>query len=149
MNKICYVVTISITIKSFFIPQLKYLADNGYDVTVICSPDEELQALLGPTVRYVPIEIPRGISVSGMINAINNLTKFFKEETFDLVQYSTPNAGLCAAIAAKKANIKIRNVNGKPSVPFLNLAAPAGATITSLVSYIHSAVHLTKEVVYP
>ena len=36
MKKICYVVTIPLTIRAFFIPQLKYLADNGFDVTVVC-----------------------------------------------------------------------------------------------------------------
>ncbi len=109
MKKICYIVTISLTIKSFFIPQLKYLASNGYNVTVICSPDNELKQLLEPSVRYIPIQIPRGISVISMLKATIELTKLFKKEHFDLVQYSTPNAGLCAAIASKIARINVLN----------------------------------------
>lgn len=111
MKKICYVVTIAATIESFFIPQLKYLAEKGMDVTVVCSPSDtfDLQEKLGNAIRYVPIFIPRGISTVGLIKAIRQLREFFKNEQFDLVQYSTPNAGFCASIAAKQAGVKIRN----------------------------------------
>ena len=109
MKKICYIVTISLTIKAFFIPQLQYLAENGYDVSVICSPDEELQALLGPKVRFIPVNIPRGLSVGGSMKTISALKKVFKKEKFDMVQYSTPNAALYASLAASAAKIPVRN----------------------------------------
>ena len=79
MIKICYVVTIPLTIESFFIPQLQYLAANGFDVTVVCSYDSKLQEKLGDSIRFLPIEIPRGISVSGSILALKSLTQFFKK----------------------------------------------------------------------
>ena len=109
MKKICFVATIGLSIRSFFVPQLKYLAENGYDVTVVCSYEDGIQELVGNKVRYCPIEIPRGVSFFGMIKAINKLKKFFSEEQFDLVQYSTPNAGLCAAIASKRCRVPVRN----------------------------------------
>ncbi len=109
MKKICYVVTIPLTIRSFFIPQLQYLAENGFDVSVICSSDEKLQKELGGKVRYIPVEIPRGLSVGGSVKAISELKKVFKKEQFDLIQYSTPNAALYASIASKQVGCKIRN----------------------------------------
>lgn len=109
MIKICYVVTISLTIESFFIPQLQYLAANGFDVTVVCSNDSSLQEKLGESIRFYPIDIPRGISVGGSIYALKALTRFFKKERFDLIQYSTPNAAFYSSIAAKKAECKVRN----------------------------------------
>lgn len=109
MIKICYVVTISLTIESFFIPQLQYLAANGFDVTVVCSNDSSLQEKLGESVRFYPIDIPRGISVGGSIYALKALTHYFKKEKFDLIQYSTPNAAFYSSIAAKKAGCKVRN----------------------------------------
>lgn len=109
MIKICYVVTIPLTIESFFIPQLKYLAANGFDVTVVCSNDSSLQEKLGESIRFYPIDIPRGISVGGSIYALKALTHFFKKEKFDLIQYSTPNAAFYSSIAAKKADCKVRN----------------------------------------
>lgn len=109
MNKICYVVTIPLTIESFFIPQLKYLAANGFDVTVVCSNDSNLQEKLGECIRFHPIDIPRGISVGGSIYALKTLTRFFKKEKFDLIQYSTPNAAFYASIAARADGCRIRN----------------------------------------
>ena len=49
-NKICYVVTVPVTIRAFFIPQLKYLSKHGYDVTVICSDDKKIEAELGDLI---------------------------------------------------------------------------------------------------
>lgn len=109
MKKICYVVTISLSIKSFFVPQLQYLVENGFDVTVVCSPDTNLQIALGDSIRYLPVEIPRGMSLVGTIKAISNLIELFAKEKFDLVQYSTPNAAFCASIAAKLVGCKRRN----------------------------------------
>lgn len=109
MIKICYVVTIPLTIESFFIPQLQYLAANGFDVTVVCSNDSRLQEKLGESIRFYPIDIPRGVSVGGSIDTLKALTHFFKKEKFDLIQYSTPNAAFYSSIAAKKADCKVRN----------------------------------------
>ena len=109
MLKICYIVTLPVTIRSFFISQLKYLAENGFDVSVVCSPDNAIENELGNNIKYIPMIIPRGISIWGTIKSINNLTRLFKSEKFDLIQYSTPNAALCASIAGKRANIVVRN----------------------------------------
>lgn len=109
MIKICYVVTIPGTIESFFIPQLKYLADNEFDVTVICSDDETLQKKLGDSICFHPIKIPRGIALSGSVSAIKELISFFKKERFDIIQYSTPNAAFYASIAARRVGCKVRN----------------------------------------
>lgn len=109
MKKICYVVTIPLTIRAFFIPQLKHLANNGFDVTVICSNDEKLQEELGKKIRYIPMDMPRGISLFSSISAISRLVGLFKKEKFDLVQYSTPNAALYASAASKMVGIKVRN----------------------------------------
>ena len=109
MKKICYVVTVPITIRAFFVPQLQYLAEHGFEVHVICSEDDELQELLGEKIKYIPLNMPRGISVGGTIKAIKQLTRIFKKEKYDLVQYSTPNAAFNASIASKISKTKIRN----------------------------------------
>lgn len=109
MKKICYVVTIAATIDSFFIPQLKYLSAKGFDVTVVCSDNETLQEKLGDSIRFFPICIPRGVSLMGSARAICALKSFFNREQFDLIQYSTPNAGFYASIAAKAVGCRVRN----------------------------------------
>ena len=108
-NKICYVVTIPTTIRAFFIPQLKYLAEHGYDITVVCGQDDKLQQDLGDNICYTPVDMPRGFSLFGSLKAIKLLYNVFKRSRFDLVQYSTPNAALYASIASKLAGVKRRN----------------------------------------
>lgn len=107
-KKICYITTIPGTM-GFFKDQLNYLDENGFDVTVICSYGKQLREKINPSVHYIPVEIPRGISIIGSLRAVKNLFKIFQEQNFDLIQYSTPNAAFYASIAAKKAGCKVRN----------------------------------------
>lgn len=109
MKKICYVTTLSISICAFFIEQLNFLSENGFSVTVICSPDDNLKGKLGKNIKFIPVNIPRGIHPLGMIKAILNLQKIFSKEKFDFVQYSTPNAAFCSSIASRLAKIGVRN----------------------------------------
>ncbi len=109
MKKICYITTISLTIKSFFVPQLKHLADKGYQTTVICSYDESLEKELCEHTKYIPVEIARGISPLTIGKSIVELTRVLKREKFDMVQYSTPNAAFVASVASRLAGIRIRN----------------------------------------
>lgn len=109
MIKICYVVTIPLTIRSFFIPQLRYLAANGFDVTVVCTDDGLISEELGDAIHFHGIQIPRGISIVGSLKAIFQLRSFFREQAFDLIQYSTPNAALYTSIAAMAVGCKVRN----------------------------------------
>ena len=109
MNKICLIVTTPGTIDSFFIPQLKYLSEHGFDVTVICSPSDTLASRMGENIRFIPRLIPRGVSFRGSLQAISCLKEIFEHEHFDIIQYSTPNAAFYASIAAKRVGCKVRN----------------------------------------
>lgn len=109
MNKICYILTVPVTVRAFFIPQLKYLSENGFDVSVICSSDDSLQSELGKKIHFIPVDMPRGLSIFKSISVIRKLIKIFKQESFNFIQYSTPNAALYGAIAAKICRVKIRN----------------------------------------
>ena len=108
-KKICYVVTLGQTIKAFFIDQSEYLADKGYDVTIICDDNYNLKQWLSPRINLIDIKIPRGISFRQSIKSFIELLKVFKKEKYDLVQYSTPNAAFLASLASKFARIPIRN----------------------------------------
>ena len=108
MKKICFVTTVSITLRTFVLKTAQYLHEKGgYDISFICSPDEEFQKSLPDYIHFIPVPMKRGISLGG-IKAMRTMTKIFKREKFDLVQYSTPNASLYASMAAKKAKIPVR-----------------------------------------
>jgi glycosyltransferase involved in cell wall biosynthesis len=81
---------------------------NGFDISLICDMDKTYVESLPEYIHPYPVKMSRGIDPKGMFNAINEMTKIFKENRFDIVQYSTPNASFYASIAAKKAKIPVR-----------------------------------------
>ena len=111
MKRICIVTTVSISVDTWIKPFLLDYHKNDIDVTIVCNMSEEYQTALKkefPFVHTHSIPFPRGINVRGSIQSVKALNKFFKAEKFDMVQYSTPNASLYAAIAAKNAKIPVR-----------------------------------------
>ncbi len=109
MKKICFVVTISETFKCFFMQMAEYLHKEGnYDIFFICNSNTEFENSIPNYIHFIPVKMERGISLGG-IKAIFEMKKIFKENKFDIVQYSTPNASFYASIASKLARIKIRN----------------------------------------
>lgn len=108
MYKICFVTTISLTLKCFVLEFAKFMHKTGdVEIHFVCDYDSEFEKMLPEYIHYKPISMKRGISFDGL-NAIHEMEKYFKQEKFDLVQYSTPNAACYASIAAKLANVKAR-----------------------------------------
>lgn len=108
MKKICFVTTISGTIKAFLLDFAQYLVEkNGYDVTFICDNDESMYSYTNEHIHYIPISIKRGVGFDGL-SVISQLGKIFRDNCFDIVQYATPNASFYASIAAKRVGVKNR-----------------------------------------
>jgi glycosyltransferase involved in cell wall biosynthesis len=107
-KKICFVTTLPITLKAFVHVQAEYLLRSSWDVTWICAEDSVFVNEVPNGVKYIPLPFKRGIDFLGVPRAILTLYRFFKNEHFDIVQYSTPNAAFCASTAAWLAHIPIR-----------------------------------------
>lgn len=100
MKKICFITTVSVTLKTFVLESAKNLHEKyGHDITFICNEDSELSAMLPEYIHYIPVTMERGINLKG-VKAIKHFMKIFKREKFDYIQYSTPNASLYASIAS-------------------------------------------------
>lgn len=107
-KKICFVTTLAGTIESFLLDLTNYMVEHeNYDVTFISDPSDLLLKYTNEHIHYIPVKMHRGLSLDGFA-AIWNLYKIFKREKFDIVQYSTKNAGTYAPIAAWMAGIKCR-----------------------------------------
>ena len=107
-KKVCFVSTVSITMKCFILPIACELASEGIEVTLICNNDQDLMKLCKENkINYYPVPMGRGINVSGF-KAIKTLRLFFLSRDFDVVQYCTPNASFYASVAAKQARVPIR-----------------------------------------
>lgn len=108
MKKICFVTTVPVTIKAFLLGLSEYLIKHdGYDVTFISNDDAQLREMCNEHLHFIPVTMKRGVGFDG-ISVVSHLVKIFKEQKFDIVQYSTPNASLYASIAAKIANVPCR-----------------------------------------
>lgn len=108
MYKVCFVTTISLTLKSFVLDFAKALHDTGsFEIFFVCDNDPDFAKMLPEYISYKPIPMKRGVSLDG-IRAVYELYRFFRKEKFDLVQYSTPNAACYASIAARMAGIPCR-----------------------------------------
>lgn len=107
-KKICFCTTLGGTINAFLVDLSKYLVEyENYDVTWIAGEDERLHAHTGEHIHFIPLEMKRGMAIDGPL-VIWKMYRIFKREKFDIVQYSTRNAGTYASIAAWMAGIKTR-----------------------------------------
>ena len=111
MKRICIVTTMWSSINNWIKPFLCEYNKRGVDVTIVCNMDGKYEKSLKeefPFVHTYAVPFPRGINVLGSIKSICVLTKLFKREKFNLVQYSTPNASMYAAVASWIARIPVR-----------------------------------------
>lgn len=106
--KICALTTISKTMDWFVVDSMRNLAKNGYDVTLVCDMDDGFIERNSDFAKCVPVKMSRGIDFKGAVNGIKTFYKIFKENKFDIIQYSTPNAALYASIAGMFAKIPVR-----------------------------------------
>ena len=109
MKRICLISTVSMTLEAFVLDAVKTLHEihPDWEITFACRGDDRFAASLPPYIRFVPIRMERGISLSGL-TAVSQMKKLFSENRFDLVQYATPNASLYASIAAKQTKVPVR-----------------------------------------
>lgn len=111
MKSICIVTTMWSSINNWIKPFLNEYNENDIKVTIVCNMDESYEAELKeqfPFVNTYPIAFPRGISVMGSVKSVLALKKFLKKNSFDLIQYSTPNASIYASLASKMAKVPVR-----------------------------------------
>lgn len=107
-KKICFCTTLGGTIRAFLVDFSKYLVKHeNYDVTWIANDDNRLHEYINEHIHLIPLKMKRGFGFDGP-RVIWQLYRIFKREKFDIVQYSTRNAGTYASIAAWIAGIKCR-----------------------------------------
>ena len=81
MKKICFVTTVSLTMKAFVLESAKYLHnEGGYDVTLICNNDDEFAASLPEYIKFIPVSMARGVDLS-VFSSILAFIKIFKKNS--------------------------------------------------------------------
>lgn len=105
--KICYVASADITIRFLLLSQLKFLQNNGYDISVICSYGKWVKNLEVQGIKVKAIKIKRKMSPFFDLITLWQLFLYFKKEKFDIINTFTPKPGLLGQLAAKLAGAPI------------------------------------------
>lgn len=102
MKKALYVATVDVHIRTFHLPYLKMLHDNGYEVHVATNGDEKFPNC---DVKH-QICIERSPFNIKNIKAIKQLKKIIEKEKFDIIHCHTPMGSVVTRLAARKARKK-------------------------------------------
>ena len=98
-RSICYVATTGKCLALFIWPQAKFLAEHGWQVTLVASEDKRLRKLADsqPNVRFIPFAMRRRASLIDAVKFPFKLFMLFRREKFNFVQYFMPNAAFYSA----------------------------------------------------
>lgn len=110
-KKICIVTTVSSSIDNWIKPFLPLYHAEGFEVSVVSNMTAEYKEYFEKEYPYVhaySVNMPRGADLMGTVRSIPALYKIFRNGSFDLLQYSTPNASFYSAIAGKLARVPVR-----------------------------------------
>ena len=107
-TKICALTTISKTMDWFVVENMRNLAENGYEVTLICNMEPGFKERNADYARCINIPMKRGVCVKDLITMPFKLERIFKKNNFDIIYYTSPNVSLYSGLAGKAAGIKNR-----------------------------------------
>lgn len=107
--KILNVTNIFFTLPYFFGDQLTYFTKKGYDISIVCSPDSNLKLFAEKHgCKFKEIFVPRVIAPKQIFVCLWQLSRYMKNEKFDIVCGHTPVGGLLAIVAAWLVGVKKR-----------------------------------------
>jgi len=107
--RLLYITTLPVTPFLLLRGQLAHMQELGFDVHVISSPGPELDAVAereGVTVHPVPI--PRDPAPRADLRSLARLVRTIRRIAPDIVNASTPKAGLLGMVAARIARVPVR-----------------------------------------
>jgi glycosyltransferase involved in cell wall biosynthesis len=105
-RKIAFVARVYGHLEAFHIPVIQLLKAKGYTVHAFAALDQGKEALEREGVICHDIPFYRGLSLKNLL-LINQLTKEFLNERFEIVHCNTPIAAFVGRIAAKRAGTPV------------------------------------------
>jgi glycosyltransferase involved in cell wall biosynthesis len=107
--RICLVVTSHVTALAFFRGYLSFLREDGWDVALVCSPGDGLEAFArAERVALHTVVMKREPSPLRDLVSLVSLASLLIRLRPDIIAYATPKASLLGAIAAGIAGIRLR-----------------------------------------
>jgi glycosyltransferase involved in cell wall biosynthesis len=107
--RLVYATTHPISARVLLKGQLAQMREWGFDVSVISAPGPDLDAVREREgVRVVPLRMAREIAPASDARALAELTAVLRKLDPDIVNASTPKAGLLASMAASVLRVPVR-----------------------------------------
>ncbi len=92
----------------FVTENMRNLAENGYEVTLICNMEQGFKERNADYAKCINIPMKRGVCIKDLITMPFKLERIFKKNKFDIIYYTSPNVSLYSGIAGKAAGVKNR-----------------------------------------
>ena len=109
MARLLFAVTVPETAYAFLRGQLGYLRRRGYEVSVVSSPGPLLDELAGrEEVRTFAVPMAREISPVADLRALRAMTAVIRQVQPEIMNASTPKAGLIGMLAARYCRVPAR-----------------------------------------
>ncbi len=109
MPKLIRVTTIPVSMQVLLKGQMKYMQEQGFDVTMMSSDGIEVAALVAQEqCPHVVVPLTRKITPLKDLLCLIKMTRLFRKIKPDIVHTHTPKAGLIGMWAAKLAGVPVR-----------------------------------------
>ena len=107
--KLLFAVTHPLTARYLLRGQLAHFARHGFDVTVVCAPGEGLDEVAAREgARVAPLPMAREAAPLADLLSLWRMWRFLRRLRPQVVNASTPKAGLLGMVAARLAGVPVR-----------------------------------------
>ena len=108
-KSVLHIVSVFFSIPYFFGGQFKHFNSKGFDIHVICSPNDQIEKhSFEHKYKYKEIPILRSISIFQDLVSLVKIIKYIKDNKIDTVVGHTPKGALLAMLAAIIAQVPKR-----------------------------------------
>lgn len=116
-KKLIRITTVPLSLKHLIKGQMRFMSENGFDVTIISADGEEIQDVINnEECKHITIPLTRKITPIQDLKATYSLYKLFKKEKPQIVHTHTPKAGIVGMLASYFAKVpnRLHTVAGLP-----------------------------------
>lgn len=100
--------TVSSSLRTFCLEQMKHLQEQGYAVTAVSSDDADLQVIADSKIATYPVSMKRHISPLHDAVSLYDMLRALRAVNPDIVHSITPKAGLLTMLAARLTGVPVR-----------------------------------------
>ena len=107
--KLIRITTVPFSINTLLSGQIRYMAEKGMDVKMLCSYDDSIKiAIEREGVPYIRLDMSRNFNVLKDLQSLLKMIQIFRKEQPDIIHTNTVKAGLISMIAGWWVGVKIR-----------------------------------------